>query len=114
MVTKVPKKAAAPAKKSNARKAAAPAKSVKTSMKDSAQQLLTAAEGKFDTLSNKAGQQWDKLEAIFEERVAKALKRLGVPSGVELGYFVSKHVQLGAGLFFLRNHFHDGPSSQRN
>ena len=36
------------------------------------------------------------------------------PSGVELGYFVSKHVQLGAGLFFLRNHFHDGPSSQRN
>ncbi|MEO7335729.1 MAG: phasin family protein, partial [Caldimonas sp.] len=28
----------------------------------------------------KAGQQWDKLESIFEERTAKALKRLGVPT----------------------------------
>jgi len=30
--------------------------------------------------SSKAGQQWDRLESIFEERTAKALKRLGVPS----------------------------------
>jgi len=29
---------------------------------------------------SRAGQQWDKLESIFEERTAKALKRLGVPS----------------------------------
>jgi poly(hydroxyalkanoate) granule-associated protein len=28
----------------------------------------------------KAGQHWDKLETIFEERVAKALGKLGVPS----------------------------------
>lgn len=28
----------------------------------------------------KAGQQWDKLESIFEDRVAKALGRLGVPT----------------------------------
>lgn len=33
-----------------------------------------------DELSSKAGQHWDKLETIFEERVAKALNRLGVPS----------------------------------
>lgn len=30
-------------------------------------------------VSAKAGQHWDKLESIFEERTAKALKRLGVP-----------------------------------
>jgi poly(hydroxyalkanoate) granule-associated protein len=31
-------------------------------------------------MQGKAGQQWDKLESIFEERTARALKRLGVPS----------------------------------
>jgi poly(hydroxyalkanoate) granule-associated protein len=32
----------------------------------------------------RAGQQWDKLEAIFEERTAKALSRLGVPSSKDI------------------------------
>jgi poly(hydroxyalkanoate) granule-associated protein len=31
-------------------------------------------------IQSKAGQQWDKLENIFEDRVAKALSKLGVPS----------------------------------
>jgi poly(hydroxyalkanoate) granule-associated protein len=31
-------------------------------------------------LSAKAAQPWDKLETIFEERVAKALNHLGTPS----------------------------------
>ena len=35
-------------------------------------------------VSAKAGQQWDKLESIFEERTAKALKRLGVPVAKDL------------------------------
>ena len=35
-------------------------------------------------LSAKAGQQWGRLEGIFEERVAKALGSLGVPSADEL------------------------------
>lgn len=35
-------------------------------------------------LSNRATGQWDKLENIFEERVAKALHRLGVPSSKDL------------------------------
>jgi poly(hydroxyalkanoate) granule-associated protein len=30
-------------------------------------------------ISSKASGQWDKLENIFEERVAKALNKLGVP-----------------------------------
>jgi poly(hydroxyalkanoate) granule-associated protein len=31
-------------------------------------------------ITGKAGQQWDKLETIFEQRVAKAQNKLGVPS----------------------------------
>jgi poly(hydroxyalkanoate) granule-associated protein len=37
-----------------------------------------------DTVSAKAGQNWDKLEAIFETRTAKALGKLGVPTAKEL------------------------------
>ena len=32
----------------------------------------------------RAGQQWDKLEGIFEQRTAKALAKLGVPSAKDL------------------------------
>jgi poly(hydroxyalkanoate) granule-associated protein len=35
-------------------------------------------------LQNKATGQWDKLETIFEDRVAKALHRLGVPSAQDV------------------------------
>jgi hypothetical protein len=31
-------------------------------------------------IQSKAAGQWDKLESLFEERVAKALGKLGVPS----------------------------------
>ena len=31
-------------------------------------------------LNERAGGQWDRLEGLFEERVAKALHRMGVPS----------------------------------
>lgn len=35
-------------------------------------------------ISSKASGQWDKLENIFEERVAKALGKLGVPSAKDV------------------------------
>ncbi len=37
-----------------------------------------------DDVTAKAGKQWDKLESIFEERTAKALKKLGVPSSKDV------------------------------
>ena len=37
-----------------------------------------------DEVQSKAGKHWDKLETIFEERVAKALGKLGVPSRQEM------------------------------
>lgn len=41
-------------------------------------------------ITNKAGQHWDKLETIFEERVAKALNRLGVPSSKDIDALVAR------------------------
>ena len=37
-----------------------------------------------DEVTAKAGQHWDKLESIFEERTSKAMAKLGVPSGKDL------------------------------
>lgn len=37
-----------------------------------------------DEVQSRAGQHWDRLESIFEKRVAQALGRLGVPSSREL------------------------------
>ena len=55
----------------------------------------TAAEEKFGEVSARvssmagevqarAGQRWDKIESIFEDRTAKALARLGVPAAKDL------------------------------
>jgi poly(hydroxyalkanoate) granule-associated protein len=37
-----------------------------------------------DDVTAKAGKHWDKLESIFEERTAKAMKKLGVPSSKDV------------------------------
>jgi len=43
-----------------------------------------------DTVTAKAGQNWDKLEAIFEARTAKAMGKLGVPMAAELQALVAR------------------------
>ncbi len=40
--------------------------------------------GMASEISSKAAGQWDKLENIFEDRVAKALNKLGVPSARDI------------------------------
>ena len=45
-------------------------------------------------LQAKAGHRWDKLENIFEERVAKALSKLGVPSLKEITALTDRLDQL--------------------
>ena len=47
-------------------------------------------------VSARAGQQWDKLESIFEERTAKALKRLGVPVAKDLDALAARIDTLSA------------------
>jgi poly(hydroxyalkanoate) granule-associated protein len=41
-------------------------------------------------ISSKASGQWDKLETIFEERVSKALNKLGVPSAKDIEVLVAR------------------------
>ena len=69
----------------------------------------TVAEAKLSEVSGKmtgmasevqarAGQQWDKLENIFEERTAKALRKLGVPSAQDLAALAARVDQHAAQL----------------
>ena len=49
-------------------------------------------------VGHKANAQWDKLETIFEERTARALGRLGVPSAKELAALTARVDALAAAL----------------
>ena len=51
-----------------------------------------------DGVTAKAGAQWDKLESIFEERVSKALNKLGVPSRGDIDALIKRIDALGAKL----------------
>ncbi|HEX5484667.1 MAG TPA: phasin family protein [Limnobacter sp.] len=46
------------------------------------------------TVSSKATQHWDKLEQVFEERVARALSRLGVPTNKDVQQLAERIEQL--------------------
>ncbi|MCJ0761855.1 phasin family protein [Variovorax terrae] len=41
-------------------------------------------------ISSKASGQWDKLENIFEDRVSKALNKLGVPSAKDIDALIAR------------------------
>ena len=67
-----------------------------------AEEKLAEVSGKMTGMANevqaRAGQQWDKLENIFEERTAKALRKLGVPSAQDLAALSARVDQLAAQL----------------
>jgi poly(hydroxyalkanoate) granule-associated protein len=67
-----------------------------------AEEKLSEVTGKMsamaDTVSAKAGQNWDKLEAIFEARTAKALGRLGVPTAKDVQALSARVDALAAAL----------------
>lgn len=59
-----------------------------------AEERISAVTGKMtkmaDGMSDKAGAQWDKLESIFEERVARALNKMGVPSSKDIDALIKR------------------------
>ena len=59
-----------------------------------AEERISAVTGRMtamaDGISGKAGAQWDKLETIFEERVAKALNKMGVPSRKDIDALIKR------------------------
>lgn len=59
-----------------------------------AEEKITEATSRMSDMASdiqsKAGNRWDKLENIFEERVAKALSKLGVPSAKEVNALAAR------------------------
>lgn len=47
-------------------------------------------------ISSKASGQWDKLESIFEDRVAKVLNKMGVPSAKDINALIARIDALNA------------------
>jgi len=65
-----------------------------------AEDRISAVTGKMtamaDGVSGKAGAQWDKLESIFEERVAKTLNKMGVPSSRDVDALIKRIDELSS------------------
>lgn len=65
-----------------------------------AEEKITEATQKMSSMatdiSSKASGQWDKLENIFEDRVAKALNKLGVPSAKDISALIARIDELNA------------------
>ncbi len=68
--------------------------SIQRKTKAAAEEKISEATSKMSTMatdiSSKASGQWDKLENIFEERVAKALNKLGVPSAKDVSALIAR------------------------
>jgi poly(hydroxyalkanoate) granule-associated protein len=68
--------------------------SVQRKTQAAAEEKITEATSKMAGMANeitsKATNQWGKLEDIFEERVAKALNKLGVPSAKDVDALIGR------------------------
>ena len=68
--------------------------SIQRKTQSAAEEKITEATSRMSDMANdiqsKAGNRWDKLENIFEERVAKALGKLGVPSAKEVNALAAR------------------------
>jgi poly(hydroxyalkanoate) granule-associated protein len=59
-----------------------------------AEDKINEVTGKMTSMAGdvqaKAGQHWDKLEAIFEQRTAKAMAKLGVPTAKDVDMLIKR------------------------
>ncbi len=62
--------------------------------KSAAEEKILEASSKMSAMasdiSSRSSRQWDKLESIFEDRVAKALNKLGVPSAKDVNVLIAR------------------------
>lgn len=56
----------------------------------------SVAGGTVEAMASKAAGTWSKLEQVFEDRVARSLNRLGVPSGKEMKELSGRIAELNA------------------
>ena len=59
-----------------------------------AEEKLAEATNRMASMATKASGQWDKLETIFEDRVSRALKKLGVPTAREIDQLTDRIEEL--------------------
>ena len=68
--------------------------SLQRKTKSAAEEKISEATHKMSSMasdiSSRASGQWDKLESIFEDRVAKALNKLGVPSAKDVTVLIDR------------------------
>ena len=68
--------------------------SLQRKTQSAAEEKISEATSKMSSMANditsKASGQWDKLENIFEDRVAKVLNKLGVPSAMDVNALIAR------------------------
>ena len=74
--------------------------SLQKKTQSAAEDKISEVTSKMSTMAGdvqaKAGQHWDKLETIFEDRTAKALNTLGVPSAKDVDALMARIDELSA------------------
>ena len=74
--------------------------SLQQKTQNAAEEKISEVAGKMTSMAGgvqaKAGQHWDKLESIFEDRTSKAMHKLGVPSAKEVAALVARIDTLSA------------------
>ena len=79
--------------------------SIQRKTHSAAEAKMMEAAGKMTSLAsditNKASGQWDKLENIFEDRVSKALGKLGVPTAKEVNELFARIDELSEAVYKL-------------
>lgn len=68
--------------------------SLQRKTQSAAEEKISEATSKMSSMANditsKASGQWGKLESIFEDRVAKVLNKLGVPSAMDVNALIAR------------------------
>ncbi len=61
-----------------------------------AEERMGEVSGKVNDVKERASESWDKLEQVFEDRVSRALGRLGVPTSKDIKALVKRVDELSA------------------
>jgi poly(hydroxyalkanoate) granule-associated protein len=74
--------------------------SLQRKTQSAAEERINEVTGKMSAMAGdvtaRAGQHWDKLESIFEQRTAKAMSRLGVPTAKDVDALIQRVDELAA------------------
>ena len=90
--------------------------SIQRKTQAAAEERISEATNRMATMatdiSSRASGQWDKLENIFEDRVSKALNKLGVPSSKDIDVLVARIDELNRNVAKLSAK--TGPTSRKS